>query len=161
MVFQPRTGASNPIWNRDEKEYEDLNIIEDSVRLYSHTLRANVDLNGNKMNANGWILELRSYTAAINNYFKWLKPYLLKFHEENKVDKIQALLEFCDDLQVEGERLKEFTSMPKAYMDMFSILERVENMLKSLKVEHNMGVRVEYIMDEKDLERQRLNNRFQ
>lgn len=161
MVFQPRANSNNPIWNRDEKEYEDLNIIEDSVRLYSHTLRANVDLNGNKMSSNGWILELKSYTAAINNYFKWLKPYLVRFKEDSKINKIQALLEFCDDLQSEGERLLEFTSMPKAYKDVFSILERVENMLKSLKVDHNMGVRVEYIMDEKELERQRLNNRFQ
>lgn len=154
-------GHANPEWNRDEEEYKDLNAIEDMVRWHSQMLNSWSDVSGNKMGVDDWIRTLRGYYATLNNYFKWLRPYLEQLKKKKEVYQMQARFEIIDELMEKADKMREFIQLPKDYIKAFTILELTENKLKELKVEHRMGVRLEFIEDEQTAMRRRMDRSFE
>jgi len=132
-----------PYWNRDEKEYENLNIIQANIRAYSLMLRGWSNGRGGRLNIKGWVSALRLYSGSIWSYFKWLKPYLKDNNRIDEMDKTLSLLEISDVWIKNADRLVAHNQFPAYYKKAFDVLEEVEQMLNEYKIEMGMGVRLE------------------
>lgn len=163
-------GSSNyasPEWNRDEREYQELNKIEANINSYTRLIRGACSPNGMRMNANSWIQYIKLYAGELWAYFKWIKPYMEKSIRQNKKWEkdltkrlffMEGTLEFCDKHINDGFKKLEWVSMPPNFGKAFSLLEEVENKLKETKVNLGMGVRLDKFETEEEVATRRMQN---
>ncbi len=158
---------ANPEWNRDEREYQELNKIESNINSYTRLIRGASLPNGQKMSPNSWIQYIKLYASELWAYFKWIKPYIEKSIRHNKKWEsvltkrlyfIEGTLEFCDKIINDGFKKMEFTPMPSNFSKAFMMLEEVENKLKETKVNLGMGVRLDKFETPEEIAERRLRN---